>query len=56
LLALVTLNELLSIALCQPLRKRVQQLVDRRFYRSKYDVVEVLGAFSATVCNEVDLD
>lgn len=52
----LVVSTLIVATLFQPQRQRVQHLVDRRFYRSKYDAVKVLAAFSATVRNEVDLD
>ncbi len=42
-------------ALFQPLRRRIQQIIDRRFYRHKYNATRVLAAFNTTLRNEVDL-
>ena len=52
----LVVSTLIVAALFHPLRRRVQRLVDKRFYRSKYDAARVVAGFSETLRQEVNLD
>ena len=47
---------LAAAALFNPVRRRVQQVVDRRFNRARYDADQAIAAFAARLKNAVDLD
>ena len=51
----VAASTLVAVALFQPLRRRVQRAVDRRFDRARYDGQRTTAVFADRVRNEVDL-
>jgi hypothetical protein len=52
----VAVCTLITAALFNPLRRRVQHVVDRRFNRSRYDAEAMVTAFTARLQHTVDLD
>jgi hypothetical protein len=51
----VTISTLVVVVLFHPVRRHTHRVIERRFYRSKYDSEVILSSFSETLRNQIDL-